>query len=374
MTSRIVRCLPPLFCVVLAACGSDNNAASDSEPTAGETGSDSTAAEDLVDELQGLSPEEREQRLVELAQEGGDISLYADAQLDDSAQLLEAFAEEYDIEPTIYDGNTNSVRDRLLQESEAGYQGADVVELDALGMHVIAEEGLLMPVETPYAEDVGDAGRFDDWTAIRYSYLVSAWNTDAVSAAEAPSDLRDLVASGWSGRLGLENSDVYWFAAIVKHFQQTEGLSEEEAIEIFHDLAQNSQVTSGHTATADFLAAGQFDLSPNVYAHRIQQLQADGAAVEWLPATQPVVAEPTGIALLKSARNPAGGLLYLDWVLSPDGGQQVFVEQQRTPSNVDVAATVVGDVQPIDAALAEIAAEFDKWNSLWDEVLRSVGS
>jgi iron(III) transport system substrate-binding protein len=163
---------------------------------------------------------------------------------------------------------------------------------------------------------------------------------------------------------------VYWFAAIVKHFQANEGMSEEAAVDVFRQVAANSQSVDGHTAASDFLVAGQFDVSPNVYAHRIMQLQDEGAPVEWQPAVQPVVAEPTGIALLKNARNPAGGLLYIDWVLSEDGGQKIFVDQQRTPSHVEVAETVVGDVQPIEAEFNEIAAEYDKWSTLWDEIVR----
>jgi hypothetical protein len=57
-------------------------------------------------------------------------------------------------------------------------------------------------------------------------------------------------------------------------------------------------------------------------------------------------------------------------VLSPEGGQKVFVDQQRTPAHVEVAKTVVGDVEPIEAEFDEIAAEYDKWSTLWDEIVR----
>ncbi len=369
----VKRLLAGFLLAGLAACSplAASPPASPGATQGGNAGNgESGAADALVAELAGMGEDEREQHLLGLAQEAGTISLYADAQLDDSAEMLDAFSEAYDLEISIYDGSTDSVRDRLLQESEAGYQGADVVELDALGMYVISEADLLLPVETPYAESVGPAGRFDDWTAIRYSFLVTAWNTGAVAAGSAPTEFRQLAEPAWSGRLGLESSDVYWFAAIVKHYQANEGMSEEEAIDVFRRVAANSQAVDGHTAASDFLVAGQFDVSPNVYAHRILQLQDEGAPVEWQPAVQPVVAEPTGIALLKNARNPAGGLLYIDWVLSADGGQQIFVDQQRTPSHVEVAKTVVGDVQPIEAEFNEIAAEYDKWSTLWDEIVR----
>ncbi len=352
--------------VAVMACSSPTASQAPSQTAGG----DGQAVEQLVAELKGKSVEERTQHLLGLAKEAGSISLYADAQLDNAAEILDAFSEAYDLEVSIYDGSTDSVRDRLLQEAEAGYQGADVVELDALGMYVVSKAGLLAPVETPYADAIGPAGRFDDWTAIRYSYIVTAWNTGSVAAGSAPTEFRQLADAAWSGRLGLESSDVYWFAAIVKHYQATEGMTEEQAVDVFRKIAANSHITDGHTATADLLVAGQFDVSPNVYAHRILQMQGDNAPVEWQPAVQPVVAEPTGIALLKSARNPAGALLYIDWLLSPDGGQKIYVDQQRIPSHVKVAATVVGDVQPIEAAFNEIAAEYDKWNTLWDGIIR----
>lgn len=370
MSRRFTRLTVILASLALVGCGS--SAASPAGSTSGGDG-EAHAYEALYAELEGLSVEEREARLLELAQEAdAPVSLYADAELGDSAQMLGAFSDKYDIDVEIYDGSTESVRDRLLQESEADFQSADVVELDAFGMHVISEAGLLAAVETPYAEFIGPAGRSENWTAIRYSLNVSGWNTDGVDSA--PTDLRDLAGEEWAGRMGLEDSAVYWFAAIVRHWEETEGMTEEEAVEVFRQIAANSQLTSGTTATADFLTAGQFDLSPNVLAHRIMQLQADGAPVEWQPAVQPVVAEPTAIALLKNARNPAGGLLYLDWVLSETGGQQVFVEQQRTPAHVDVSATIVGDVEPIDADFEAIANDFEKWSTLWDEVVRTSGS
>src|SRR5688500_14450103 len=122
---RVSRSLKPftvmLVAVVAAACSSPvaSTAPSQSPADAGIT------AEKLVAELKGKSVEERTARLVELAKDAGPISLYADAQLDDSAEMLDAFSEAHDIEVSIYDGSTDSVRDRLLQEAEAGYRGAD---------------------------------------------------------------------------------------------------------------------------------------------------------------------------------------------------------------------------------------------------------
>ena len=63
---------------VIVACSTVTSSPQASGPDDG-----GLTSEQLVADLAGKSPEEREQHLLGLAQEAGSISLYADAQLDD---------------------------------------------------------------------------------------------------------------------------------------------------------------------------------------------------------------------------------------------------------------------------------------------------
>jgi iron(III) transport system substrate-binding protein len=382
-TPRFVILLLALA-MVLAACGSgaEEVTTAASEPAGGASadadgqtavagGCENSEVVSLIEEAEGLEGEERETFLVERAQEaGGSISLYTE--MSDFELLAEAWDERYEdaeLELTVYRAGSEQVRQRILEEAAAGFQGADLLEIEALEMVILGNEGILAPSSSPYAADVVEAGQFENFTADRFSYILPMWNTDSVQ--QAPASLEDF-ADGAYDNVALEDTDVYWFAVLVEHMEE-QGMSREEAVDVFAQMAANSDLTHGHTTTAELVIAGQYGISPNAYLHRALSYGAEGAPVEWQPVNVPVVAEITAVSVLCSAANPAGALLLQDFFLDPEGAQSVFVELDRTPANAEKQAEQLGgiELEPLRGDVEAIVENYEEWASLWEETIRS---
>ncbi len=335
---------------------------------------ENTAATKLIDQTANMTGKEREDFLLKQAVEtrDGAVSMYGELSLDEGAKIIDAFEEKYeDLTVQYFRASSDQIRQRVVEEARANFtQGADLLELEALEMVILNKEGLLTKAASPLAKDVVEAGQGENFTADRFGYLVPAWNTKKIAKVGPPKSLEDLTDPKYKGMLALEDSDVYWFAVLVKHLQETEGMTEEQAIDLFRRIAANSAITHGHTSTAELIAAGQYGLAPNMYVDRIERLMADKAPMQWKPPAAPVVAEITAIAMLCSAPNPAGALLLQDFMLSPDGGQKILMEEKRTPANKDLVGKLYGDVSPISADVEAIVADYEKWSTTWNEVLK----
>jgi iron(III) transport system substrate-binding protein len=378
-THRVThRLLVPIgaAALLLSACSAPAGTEEGSDGAAGGgdicEGSDAVA---LVEELDGLSPEEREQKLLDAAVEaGGTVDLYTE--INEPETITEPFQDKYgDLEVNVYRAGSEAIRQRVLGETEANFSGADLVEMDSLEMAILDGEGLLAPVSSPWVDQISEAAVFDNFIGDRLSYIVPGWNTTKVDAAKVPKSLAEFAE--YDGALALEGSDVYWFAGQVMHME-SEGKTRDEAVQVFRDIAANASITDGHTTTAELILAGQYDIAPNNFIHRMLEQQADGAPVEFRPVNIPIVAEVAATGLHCLSDNPAGALLVQDFLLSPEDGegQQILLSMNRTPAVTELAQESFGgiEVEPIPVDVIEVAADYAEWSELWDEVIRGGGN
>lgn len=368
-----------LMSLILAACGSDDTADTTAAPSGDDTtattaGTDECSVQTLIDETAGMSGSEREAYLSAIAADEDAVNLYTELNARDTDEIAGMWEDTYDFDINVYRAGSEDVRLRVLEEAAADFRGFDLIEIEALDMTILEQEGILAPASSPYRDDIIEAGVFPTYTADRVTYIVPVWNTDIVT--EVPQSLEDLADERFNGILALEDSDIYWFAVIVEWLQNEQGMSEEEAVQVFKDIAANGSITSGHTTTLELVIAGQYGITPNGYSHRTEEFKDEGAPLEWLPVNVPVVAEITGVAVACNPRNPASALLLEDFFLSDQYGQPFFVSVQRTPGNIALQTESFGpgvDVEPIRGDVGAIVADFERWTELWDEVVRSAG-
>jgi iron(III) transport system substrate-binding protein len=360
--------------LVLAACsapgGESDSAASDSASRAGKC--DNSATVQLQDKLKGSSPQDREKTLLDEAKKtnGGTINLYGE--VNDPTILTDPFEKKYDgLHVSVYRAGSEQIRERVLQESQANFAGADLIELDSLEMSILDQNHLLAPADSPFLSGVTPSARFDNFTGDRLSYIVPVWNTGLITPDQPPNSLEELKDPRFKGKLALEGSDVFWFASLVNYLQ-TKGMTKDQAVQLFKDIAANSAITDGHTATADLVVAGQYGIAANIYIARIRELQDKGAPLEFNPVKVPVVAEVTSVGVTCTAANPAGALLLQDFILGPEG-QQAFVDDSRTPSNTDMAAKSFGGIKidPIKSDVEAISKQYSNWSDLWQSVVHN---
>ncbi|OAN37506.1 ABC transporter substrate-binding protein [Mycolicibacterium iranicum] len=369
---RVVVCAAALALLAAGCAAPGGDSEADSTQAANKCAGSATVK--LQDTVKDKSAEEREAALLEQAKNtnGGTINLYTE--VNDPTVITDPFEEKYgDLTVSVYRAGSEQIRERVLQESQANFAGADIIELDALEMAIINDNGLLAPSESPFLEGVTDSAKFGNFTGDRLSYIVPVWNTTIIPDPEAPQSFEDLANPRFKGKLALEGSDVFWFASMVNYLQ-TQGKSKDEAVQLFKDIAANSAITDGHTTTTDLVVAGQYGIAANNYIHRIRELQGKGAPLQFVPVKVPVVAEVTGIAVPCASANPAGALLLQDFILGPEG-QQAFIDDDRTPSNEKMAEASFGgvDIEPIETDVEAISKEYSDWSDLWQSVIHSGG-
>ncbi|MBA2690794.1 MAG: ABC transporter substrate-binding protein, partial [Burkholderiales bacterium] len=161
----------------------------------------------------------------------------------------------------------------------------------------------------------------------------------------------------WTGKLGLEASDVAWFAAVVK------AMGEEKGLAYFRKLAaMKPAVRSGHTLMAELVAAGEIPLALNVYNHSVERLKTKGAPIDWKPL-QPAFGVPNGIGVVKQAQHPHAALLFADFILSNEG-QRIIQQRGFVPASLKVDSPLNKfKYEFIDPVIS--LDEWDKWSKLW---------
>jgi iron(III) transport system substrate-binding protein len=98
--------------------------------------------------------------------------------------------------------------------------------------------------------------------------------------------------------------------------------------------AQGPVFRRGRTAQADLVAAGEFAVTVEVYAHRAQEIKDKGAPVNWV-AVQPVLIHPLVGIIAKNAAHPNAARLFMDYILSQEG-QIKIRDEGRVPARSDV--------------------------------------
>jgi iron(III) transport system substrate-binding protein len=340
-------------------------------PEAQDAGEAQAALDEVNAELDGLDRDARRERLIELAQEeGGEVSFYGSTNIDDIGPVIEAFEDDTDISISHYRAGASTVMNRMLQEADAGFAGSDVVQINGPEMLVLDGEGLLLELDTPIADDIVEAGRFDTWLAPYVNAFVVGWNTDLVSEDEVPTSYEETFQN-FKGSLAMEVDDYDWFATLVeKYFVEEKGMTEEEAVDLFKEAASGASLINGHSLGAELLVAGEYDVHATIYHHHTAR--HEGAPLGWEPPVEPIVVRPNGVGIVSSTARPATSLLLLEYMLTD--GQPLLIESGRTPGSTKYEGGLPDDLQTIGVDLQELEDNNDKWRDLYEEVIRESGS
>ncbi len=266
-------------------------------------------------------------QILDAAKKEGKLMIYTSLNADEFDVVLKDFSAKYpDIKVEFYRGDSESVTQKGLTEFRAKAYLADILETNDVNITQLDSEGVLGQYVSPEAAAY-PAGAKDPngtYVAARLNLLVIAYNTQLVKKEDAPKKLEDLLDPKWSGKIALEPDD--W--PMMAYTQKVMG--EAKATDFWTKLAaQKPRVVKGHTELANFLVAGEFHVSPNIYAHRVLSLQDKKAPIEMVK-TDTVYALPHVISLAKNAPHPNAAKVFINWYLSVDG-QNALVKAGRIP-------------------------------------------
>ena len=303
---------------------------------------------------------DREQRLLENARKEGSVVLYTSLAPTESGPLGQAFEKKTGVKVEIFRTISEKVVQRAVTEARAKRFAFDVVETNAPEMEIMAREKLFSEFHSPHLADLpaGAIPAHRQWIPDRVNFFVVAFNTGKVKREEIPRSYSGFLDPKWKGRIGIEATDAEWMATLVKIWGEPAGMA------YFRKLAEmKPDVRKGHILLAELIAAGEIPVGLTVYNSNAESLKRRGAPIDWLPV-EPVVGRPQGIAVGRNAPHPHAALLFVDFVLSPEG-QELLNSMGRVP----VSTKVKTDLNRFEYTMVDpvtVLDEQDRWNKLWE--------
>ena len=275
--------------------------------------------------------------LEELAKADGGVVFYSSFNNERLVALREAFQKRYPfIKVDFYRAGSERVMQRILTEAQAGRHTVDLFTSAGFQVQVLKEKGLtakFIPNDASfYAEGFRDPE--GHWTAVHSLLNSMGYNTKHVSPADAPQKYEDLLQPRWKGRIGLNIRDAEWFANMLRLMGRDKGLAFMRRL-----AAQRPGLQEGHNLLAQLLAAGEFHVVVNSFAHILAREKAKGAPVQWA-LVEPVIAYIDPLALALNAPHANAGKLFINFILSKEG-QTILAAQGTIPSRSDVESHVL---------------------------------
>ncbi len=324
----------------------------------------------VLKNYEGLSANERQAKLIENAKREGKLVYYGTIAIDQSTPLLDAFKKRYPFLETEYyrSGNIN-IYNKIKTEAQANKNAVDVMDLRAGESYALVKDALIDPYGSPSRN--GIMAEFMDakgyWTAPFHSPMALAYNTNYVKKEEAPRTYEDLLNSKWKNRMSLDVEDMDMMATLIEYWGKEKGLT------YFRKLAENRpSIRQGHTFQAQLLAAGEVHVAPWLFGYRPLTMMQKGAPLD-IVLLQPVLSAANYMLLAKNAPHPHAAALYLDWVLSRDGGMKIFAEQlgrsaPRVGMKEKFAELQVPKYLPVDPE--KIGPKFNEYAKLYCSIFK----
>jgi iron(III) transport system substrate-binding protein len=276
--------------------------------------------------------------------------------------ITQAFEKKYGVKVELWRSSSEKVLQRALTEARAGRFAVDAFELNGPEMEALYREGLLEEFYSPHFKTLPPAAfpKHRHYAADRFNFFTIAYNTKLVKPDEVPNSYEDLLHPRWVGKIGIEGSDDDWFASIVKHMGEKKGL------DFFRKLAQmKPQVRTGHTLLAELVASGEIPLVATIYNHNAERLLVNGAPIKW-KALDPTFGRPNAVAVAKRTQRPHAAMLFVDFMLSPEG-QELIKQRNRVPASTAVDTNLNKfPFHMIDPVV--VLDESEKWEKLYSEL------
>ncbi|MBA2690240.1 MAG: extracellular solute-binding protein [Burkholderiales bacterium] len=308
---------------------------------------------------------DRDQQLIEKAKQEGTLTLYTSLAPTESIPFTQAFEKKYGIKVELWRAVSDNVVQRAVTEARGKRFTVDVIGTNGPEMEMLAREKLLSTFHSPYIADIPPSAvpAHRLWIPDRMVFFVVGYNTNKVKREELPKTYEGFLDPKWKGRLGIEATDAEWLATIVKLWGQERGMA------FFRKLSEmRPDVRKGHVLLAELIATGEVPVGLTTYNHNAESIKLRGGPIDWVPI-EPVVARPQGIGVAKNAPHPHAALLYVDFVLSPEG-QAMYSAMGRPPISVKVA-NHMNNFPYTTVDPATVLDEAEKWEKLWRELFIS---
>ena len=243
-------------------------------------------------------------------------------------KVMAAFTQKYDIKTKSWRAGSEAVLQRVISEARGNKFDVDIVQNNAPENEAASREKLLQEVRSVFHQDLIPQAvpAHKEWAGITVDVWTAAYNTGKIKKEDLPKTYDDLLDPKWKGQLGIEGNNHAWFGALMAQ------MGEEKGVALFNNMAANNgiSVRKGHSLLTMLVSSGEVPMALTVYSWNPEQIKTKGAPVEGL-ALQPLMAQPSTIAMLKKSPNPHAALLFYEFLLSD--GQKLLAKDKFVPTS-----------------------------------------
>jgi iron(III) transport system substrate-binding protein len=300
--------------VALSACGSPQQATPAPTPALAQKPSGVTPAP-------AVTPASGDQQVIDAAKKEGEVDIWSNT-FQDRQQILSSFNARYPfIQVKVWDAPTGpDAVNKIAEEAKVSKVSADILfssESDivpAMNLGLLAEynwnrQGWLNQPTHKFYLNYATNPR------------TPLYNTDVISAAEAPKGWDDLKDAKWRTRSTVVSSSGAELPLLMAYlWRDGDKLGWDKAEKFLTDMVTNvrPRVMSGITGTATLVAAGEFSMFLVGSGDTSLRMITKGAPVAIVPVGQsPGLSRSVG--LVKGAPHPNAAKLFLDYFTTPEG-------------------------------------------------------
>lgn len=279
-----------------------------------------------------------------------------------------------DLKVEWFQGGTEQVTAKMAAEIEAKKIGADLLMVADPSYYIyLKNQDLLLPYQSENFDAVAvDKDTKDHtYTGVRISNVVIGYNTNLVSAAEAPKSFRELTDPKWKDQVVIVDPTQSGTA-----LDSTYALSEKYGWEYFEQLRDNGAVIGGgNSSTETKLVTGEFKVAV-ILEENLLKVKAKGEPVEIVYPEDGVIIVPSPIGILNTTKNPDAAKAVVDWWLSPEGQKAIvtgWMHSVRTDVESPKGAKPLAEFKPGSMSIdwADLSA---KTGEVKDKFIEIMGS
>ncbi len=305
---------------------------------------------------------DRNERLLELARKEGELSIYHVYPA--LPAVIAAFTKKTGLKAKVWRSGSEAVLQRIGTEARGNRHEVDVIQNNAPEAEAAYREKLTLEVASPHYKDLAPAAvpAHRGWAGITLDIWTAAYNTNLVKKDELPKSYADLADPRWKGKLAIEANNHAWFGTLLGELGEAQGAKLFDTIVATNGIS----VRKGHSVLANLVASGDIAMGLTVYSWIPEQLKKKGAPIE-NHVIQPLLAQPSTVAVARRAPNPASALLFHDFVLGPEG-QKVLADAQFVPASRAIDQPLLHvPMKLLDPA--RVLDQQDRWLKQFDDAV-----
>jgi iron(III) transport system substrate-binding protein len=253
------------------------------------------------------------------AEQEGQLVFYCHENEAGTAGIMQGFNKDFPKIKTSYvRAQTGALYSKILAERQAGRFDVDVIQLSDLAPAFDFQkkggyERYVSPESGAYKKDnLSSPNGYFFWTGVDPAGI--AYNSDKVTAADAPKGWHDILNPRWKGKISCKISAsglqfVQWYmlrklygAGFWKEFAKQQPHAFDSRVQLYDRLAKADDTI---TAIGEYPAYILF--------------KSRGAKVEFVAPPDGLVATPLAVGAVNKAPHPEAAKLFVDWAMSKRG-------------------------------------------------------